>query len=180
MVEAMIALLRGVNVGTAKRVAMADLRGVVEGLGCADVRTHLNSGNVVFTAPPELVATAAERIERAVADDLGVTCAVVTRTGAQLLSIIEANPLSAGDPSKTLVGFFPSVPTKSRVAELIDGLDEPDHIAVLGSELYLWCPDGVLKSPFAKVAWEKALGVPVTMRNWNTTRKLGDLVAAIR
>src|SRR5262245_4461223 len=107
MAETCIALLRGINVGKAKRVAMADLRKLVEGLGYRDVRTLLNSGNVVFTAP-RAAANAAARIEKAMAADLGVSARVTVVTAAQLTAAVTGSPLGkvADDPSRFLIGFF--------------------------------------------------------------------------
>src|SRR5436190_7614221 len=88
-----VALLRGINVGRAKRVAMADLRALIEGLGYGDVRTLLNSGNVVFTAPRAAPDNAAARIEKALATDLGVSARVTVLTAQELAEAVAANPL---------------------------------------------------------------------------------------
>src|SRR5881628_2807318 len=99
-----VALIRGINVGRAKRVAMADLRALVEDLGYGDVRTLLNSGNVVFTAP-RAGRGAADRIEKALAARLGVPARVTVLTAAELAAAISENPLRevAKDPSRLLV-----------------------------------------------------------------------------
>jgi uncharacterized protein (DUF1697 family) len=95
MASKQVALLRGINVGRAKRVSMADLRALVENLGYGDVRTLLNSGNIVFTSPRAAPGDAAARIERALAAELGVAARVTVVTAAELAAAVSANPLLA-------------------------------------------------------------------------------------
>src|SRR6187455_453211 len=97
-----VALLRGINVGTAKRVAMADLRELVEGLGFGDVRTLLNSGNVVFTAKGKAAVDAAARIEQGLTTRCGVSARVTVVSAAELAEAVARNPLGklADDPSR--------------------------------------------------------------------------------
>ncbi|MGZ3461259.1 MAG: DUF1697 domain-containing protein, partial [Archangium sp.] len=100
-----IALIRGINVGRAKRVAMAELRALVEELGYTDVRTLLNSGNVVFTTPGRTAGNAAARIEAALATGLGVPARVTVLSAGELATVVAENPLLAvaTDPSRLLV-----------------------------------------------------------------------------
>src|SRR5690242_2612616 len=102
-----VALLRGINVGRAKRVAMADLRALVEGLGFGEVRTLLNSGNVVFTAP-DTAAGAAAHIEAALAERLGVSSRVTVLAATELAAVLAGNPLTAvaTDPSRFLIAIL--------------------------------------------------------------------------
>jgi len=101
------ALLRGINVGRAKRIAMADLRDAFESLGYRNVRTLLNSGNVVFDGPAQPVARHAARIRKSVADDLGVDALVVVKTADEVAGAIAENKLAkiATDPKRLLVVF---------------------------------------------------------------------------
>ena len=117
MKDRRIALLRGINVGRAKRVAMADLRAVVEGLGYCDVRTVLNSGNVVFSAPGETADRAAHRIEAALPGALGVASKVTALTAETLAAIVADNPLKvgAGSPSRLMVVFLGKASDRSRL-----------------------------------------------------------------
>jgi uncharacterized protein (DUF1697 family) len=176
-----IALIRGINVGTAKRVAMADLRELLSGLGYGDVRTLLNSGNAVFsTKDPIETVTAA--IEHGLRDDLKVPARVLVRTRAQVVAAMRADPFGdiATDGSKHFLGFLDSSPTKpvGEIAELADDADTaPDIARLVDGHLYLWCPAGISKATFAAVSWDKKLGTAVTIRNWNTVGKLVDLAA---
>lgn len=169
-----IALLRGVNVGRNKRIAMADLRALLAGLGYSDVQTLLQSGNAVFRSADPAPAVAAA-IEQALLRELGVQSTVIVRSAAELRAAIAANPLldRATDPAKHLVGFLAGEPDQEK-AQSLAALDlGPDQARLAGRELYLWCPDGVLAA--TGVNWERQLGVAVTMRNWNTVTKLAAM-----
>jgi uncharacterized protein (DUF1697 family) len=168
-----VALLRGINVGRAKRVAMADLRALVEGLGYRDVRTLLNSGNVVFTAPRAAPRDAAARIEKALATGLGVSSLVTALTAAELAAAVAECPLLevADDPSRLLVAFLRGPSDRSKVEPLVKQGWAPEALAVGTRVAYLWCPEGVLASRLAETVG-RALGDAVTTRNWATVRKL--------
>jgi len=179
MAEQVVALLRGINVGRNKRVAMADLRRLLVELGYTEPRTLLNSGNAVFGCPAGQVAGAAAAIEAAIADRLGVRCAVLTRTGKHLATVLRNNPLAdvATEPARYLVGFLSRPMDKAAVSELLSQDFGPDQLRIAGSEAYLWCPSGIADSPLPKLAWSK-FGVDVTTRNWNTVVKLAELAGS--
>jgi uncharacterized protein (DUF1697 family) len=171
-----VALLRGINVGRNKRLAMADLRQLLQDLGYIDVITHLNSGNAIFTSPLDPLTTA-DAIQQALVRELGVAANVIVRTHAELAAAVAANPLRAvaTDPAKQLLGFFSATPDAERVQALALPMGEgaaDDQFRIIGKHLYLWCPRGVLDSMFSTVDWDKRLGVATTMRNWNTATKL--------
>lgn len=176
MKDRKIALLRGINVGRAKRVAMADLRAVVEGLGYSDVRTVLNSGNVVFSAPGETADRAAHRIEAALPGALGVASKVTALTAETLAAIVAENPLKvgAGSPSRLLVVFLNKASDRSRLDSLVDHDWAPDILGLGPRAAYLWCPQGFLVSRLAESAG-RALGPAATTRNWGTVMKLHAL-----
>lgn len=169
------ALIRGINVG-GKRVAMADLRTLVTGLGYTGVRTLLNSGNVVFStrASP---ATAASRLEAGMASELGVTARVVVLTAAEVAEIVRKNPLAnvATNPSRLLVSVLANPADRRRLAPLLRQRWAPGALALGRRVAYLWCPDGILDSPLLE-AVAKALGDAVTSRNWGTMTKLHALL----
>lgn len=171
-----IALLRGINVGRAKRVAMADLRGLVEDLGFTRVRTLLASGNVVFAAPGVAPSEAAAAIREALAARLGLAVRVTVVTAAELDTAAEENPLALKDrdPSRLLVAFPADSTVLSRLATLAEEEWAPEALAVGSRAAYLWCPDGILGGRLAK-AVDRAVGDAVTSRNVATVRKLRDL-----
>lgn len=175
-----IALIRGINVGRNKRVAMADLRALLADLGYADVRTLLQSGNAVFSAPGSAAAVATA-VQDAMSEHLKVTARVLVRSPAQLGKAIEADPFGerATEGSKHFLGFVDRAPAKGTVDAVpqlaADADTAPDAARFTAGNLYLWCPNGISKSTLWQVNWDKVLGTAVTLRNWNTVTKLLDL-----
>lgn len=168
-----IALLRGINVGRAKRIAMADLRKIMADLGYTDVRSVLNSGNVIFSAAPLDPMVAATVIEEALVLKLGVAARVIVLTSDELLTIIEENPLLpvTTDPARLLT-FILADPALRAAVEPLCELDWGAGALALGKRAaYVWCPAGVLDSA-AAAALNKQLGDAITSRNWITLSKL--------
>lgn len=174
--ERYIALLRGVNVGRAKKVAMADLRALIEGLGYADVRTILNSGNVVFGGPTSSPDTVAQRIESALVEQLRLESRVTVITAKQLATIMQQNPLLAvGDnPSRLHVAFLRDKSARTRLKPLAEQDWSPDALAIGANAAYLWCPNG-LSSSDLPIAVDKLLRDDVTVRTWGTVSKIAAL-----
>jgi uncharacterized protein (DUF1697 family) len=168
-----VALLRGINVGSHRRVAMADLRELLTGLGYGDVRTLLQSGNVVLTS-----RAAARTLERdlsaAIAKDLGVETEVVVRTRDELAEIVARDLLGeiADDPKRYQVSFCSAAPDPAAVREIEATDVAPEAVAFAGREIYTWHPNGIIRSPLLKLVADRRLGVSATARNWNTVTKL--------
>lgn len=168
-----VALLRGVNVGRAKRVAMADLRALVEDLGYRDVRTLLNSGNVVFTVPGVSRGDPAARIEKAITTRLGLSSKVTVLTAKELAAVVTDNPLRqvADNPSRLFVCFLSNPADQKALKPLVRQDWAPEIMAIGPRVVYLWCPEGMLASRLPE-AVGRALGDAVTTRNWATVMKL--------
>jgi uncharacterized protein (DUF1697 family) len=168
-----VALFRGINVGRAKRVAMADLRVVLENLGYRDVRTLLNSGNAVFNCPKSAPAALAARIEEAMPRKLGVTARVTIVSASELQAAVDRLPLATEgrNPSRLMVGVFRTAADERRVDELMRRNWAPDEVATGPRVVYVWCPDGILESR-AFEAIGRAAGDGITTRNWSTVTKL--------
>ena len=163
-----IALLRGINVGRAKRIAMADLRGLFVGLGHKKVRTLLNSGNVLFQcARPDAVT------RDAIADTCGFAVPVTVVTATDLAEIIRENPLLpvAADPAKHLVAFVAHPRALVPLRSLLKDSWTPDALAIGSQAAYLWCAAGVIDSKLSQMFARRA-GETVTTRNWATVLKL--------
>jgi uncharacterized protein (DUF1697 family) len=170
-----VVLLRGVNVGRAKRIAMADFTALLTGLGLTEVRTLLNSGNAVgaATLAPDPLARA---VEAAIEQRLGFTCDVVVRTRAEVAAAVARDPLAAvaTDPSRYLVVFLGAAPADAAVAKL-RALDlAPEEWVLEDRELYLWMPAGVADSVVSKHLAKGVLGVTWTGRNVATVQKILD------
>jgi uncharacterized protein (DUF1697 family) len=173
MPERCIALLRGVNLAGNKRVPMAELRELVEGLGFTDVRTVLNSGNVVFTARSNAVRGAGARIEQAVLKQIGVSSRVTVLTAAELGAIIDENPLAAvaDNPSRMLIAVFATPDARKQAVELERRTWEPEMLAVGPRAAYLWCANGISAGELSE-AVDRSLKTGVTARNLATMTKL--------
>lgn len=177
-----VALLRGVNVGRAKRIAMADLRKMVSDLGYDDVRSVLNSGNLVFSGQVRSQDEVATQIEEALVLKLGVAARVLVLDAAELAAIVADNPLlgQAGDHSRLLAFILSSphsTPQARQALETLCGQDWRSGATALGERAaYVWCPDGILDSA-AAAALGKQLGDTTTSRNWATVLKLHALCA---
>jgi uncharacterized protein (DUF1697 family) len=171
-----IALLRGINVGKAKRVSMADLCKLVETLGFWDVKSVLNSGNVVFSGPVTKPAAAAAAIEELLVLRLGVAARVIVLDGEELSGIVDDNPLTgvASDPSRLMTFVLADSKMRSLVEPLVGQDWQPGALALGRRAAYVWCPDGVLDSK-AAAAVGKQLGDKTTSRNWSTLSKLHAL-----
>src|SRR5438552_7599119 len=143
-----VALIRGINVGRAKRVAMADLRALVEGLGYRDVDTLLNSGNVVFTVPAGMKGTPSSRIEQAIAARLGVSARVTVVTALELAAIVAENPFVdvADDPSRLLVGVLMDPADRARLKPLTGQKWAPERVGLGRRVVYMWCADSFMAS----------------------------------
>jgi uncharacterized protein (DUF1697 family) len=168
-----VALLRGVNVGRARRIAMPDLRTLVEGLGYRDVVTLLNSGNVVFTARGSDAGGIGRRIEKALASRLGVDASVFMLSAAELAVAIAENPLGriAHDPSRFLIGVTANAAGHAKFRSLTNQTWAPEALAVGERVAYLWCAEGIIASRLMQ-AVNRALGDGITARNWATMTKL--------
>ncbi len=173
MPDRRVALLRGVNVGRAKRVAMADLRRVMEGLGYTDVRTLLNSGNVVFTVPSGHARDEAIRIEQTIETTLDVVTRVTVLTGKDVAAAVRGNPFAAvaDDASHLLVLASPDATALAALKPLLKEPWEPERIALGPRVAYLWCARGVAKSRLWSTV-NRALGGACTARNMATMVKL--------
>ena len=178
MASRYVALLRGINVGRAKRVPMADLRAVLEGLGYSDVRTLLNSGNAVFTAPAVLEGDPGGRISKALADRVGVSSRVTVLTAAELAAVVREFPFDgiATDPTRTLVAFLADAADRTRLMPLLKGDWGPDRLAIGTRVAYIWCSEGILASR-ALEGLARELGEGVTTRNYATVAKLDRLAS---
>jgi uncharacterized protein (DUF1697 family) len=172
------ALLRGINLGSHKRVAMADLRALVEDIGCADVRTYVQSGNVVFRSDRR-AADLAGAIASAIDKKLGLDVTVVIRTERQLRDLVADNPFVRTKirPNMLYVTFLAEKPDQSRVRQLLEVSFEPERFEVVGEDVYLFFPNGYGRVRLNNATLERQLGVAATTRNWRTVTALAELTA---
>jgi uncharacterized protein (DUF1697 family) len=172
-----VALFRGINVGKAKRIAMADLRTLLGRLGYTEVQTLLNSGNAVFTGDPESANKHAERIRQAVFKKTGVDALVIIKSAKDMSGIIADNQLSeiAHDHSRLLVALTNDSKGLASVKVLARAAWGDERIHVGKHAAYLWCANGILESKVAS-ALLKGLEGTGTTRNWATLNKIHALM----
>lgn len=157
---------------------MADLRDLLTGLGYSDVRTHLNSGNAIFTSRNRNPVKLSREIEKGIKDRLGLSVRCLVWSGDELRAVLQGNlfQTSATDRSKMLVLFLSERPDPT----LLEAHDPKElareQIRVGDRVIYQWCPDGFLAAPNVGAFAEKHLKVAVTARNWNTVTRLGVLM----
>jgi uncharacterized protein (DUF1697 family) len=165
----LVALLRGINLGAKRRIAMADLRALLEEIGYSDVRTVLASGNAVITGPKSR-----EKLERALAERFGMKVDVVLRTMKELHAVVDADPFGdeVTNPTRYFVVFLDTVPNAAKLKPLLEEDFSPDKLAANGRELYAWCPDGMQDSRLMKTLGRPGLAGTATVRNWATVNKL--------
>jgi uncharacterized protein (DUF1697 family) len=170
---AQVLMLRGINLGPSRRVPMARLRELLTGAGYEDVRTYVQSGNVVLDStakPAELERESA----RLISEEFGFEVPVIARTRAELAKVVRANPLGdlADDPKRYQVSFLSAKLDAETVKALEARVAEPERFVAIGRELYAWHPDGVARSKLWNSLAGKSLGVIATARNWTTVTTL--------
>jgi uncharacterized protein (DUF1697 family) len=164
-----VVLLRGINLAAKRRVAMADLRAWLTDLGYTDVRTLLQSGNVVLSTSKR-PATVRKEVEAALLEGAGFTVDCVLRTAPELRAVVDADPFGdvVTDPSRYLVSFL-DVPGKWPAVD--PAAFEPERVQLAEREAYFWVPGGIQKSKIL-AAFPSRKGEVATVRNWNTVTKL--------
>jgi uncharacterized protein (DUF1697 family) len=171
-----IVLLRGINLGSRNRVAMPALRAALEKDGFDDVRSYLQSGNLVLASSAKADAVA-RKVQCVIAKEFGLEIAVVTRTRAQLAKVVERNPLAkvAKSPKRYQVSFLDAKPSRAVVRRIEEAADPKERVVVEGREIYAWHPDTIARSKLWALLAGQDLGVTATARNWTTVTKLLEL-----
>jgi uncharacterized protein (DUF1697 family) len=176
-----IALLRGINVAGHKPVKMDQLRRAFEALGLEDVKTYVQSGNVVFNAPTQTSENLSRKIEEKIRRDFGIAVPVTVKTSVEVAGVIRNNPFlqeKGIDHSKLHVTFLSQAPQKAALKMLDAIAKTPDQFRCSGKEIYLYCPNGYGITKLSNNALEKALSVRATTRNWKTVTQLYEMTLA--
>jgi len=175
---AVIAMLRGVNLGSYQKVNMEALRKLCGSLGLRDVQTYIQSGNVVFREDTGNLEALARKLEEGIQQNFGFRPDVIVRTIPELRKVIAKNPFASRsgiEPSRLLVVFMASAPARQAREQLLAMPCDPEELRINGRELYIYYPNGMArpKIPIARI--EKMLQSSSTGRNWNTVCKLLDM-----
>jgi uncharacterized protein (DUF1697 family) len=171
-----ILLLRGINLGAHKRVAMPELRALLADAGFEDVRTYVQSGNIVLLsdAPVSEVTPEAERL---IAERFGFEVDVIGRSAAELAEVVRRNPLAdvATNPKRYQVCFLEAEPESGAFDRVATAAVEPEQVVAIGREVYAWHPDGIGRSKLWTKLAGNGLGVRGTARNWTTVTTLLEM-----
>ncbi|HKS97936.1 MAG TPA: DUF1697 domain-containing protein [Rugosimonospora sp.] len=172
-----VLLLRGINVGKARRAAMGDLRQTLTGLGHGGVRTHLQSGNALFTSDEPDTGALEREIGAALAVRFGFDIPCLVRTQDELRRVVAADPFgaTADNPARYTVCFLSAPPDAGWAASVDRAAYHPEQFQVGQREIYAWLPGGIQDSRLARELSDRRLGVTVTARNWNTVTALAAL-----
>jgi uncharacterized protein (DUF1697 family) len=180
-VTTQIALLRGINVGGHKQVAMADLRSLLSKLGFADVQSLLQSGNLMFRSGSQAGSRLERLLENEIEKHLGLQCSIFVRSAAEWREVVARNPFreeARRDPGHLLAMILKSPPEAARLKALQAAIQGSEVVRAAGSCLYIVYPDGVGRSRLTNALIEKTLGTRGTARNWNTVLKLNAIANA--
>jgi uncharacterized protein (DUF1697 family) len=176
-----VAMLRGINVGRGKVVKMERLRASLGSLGFGNVRTYVQSGNVVFESERKSVTELCKKIEARILRDFGFAVPVILKTSKEIEQIISDNPLvkeKGIDHSKLHVTFLSGPPPAATVRTLEPLATSHERFRVLNREVYLYCPDGYGRSKLTNTTIEKKLSLVATTRNWRTVNALLEMAKA--
>jgi uncharacterized protein (DUF1697 family) len=175
-VAQLIVLLRGVNIGPRNRVPMPELRALLTEAGFDDVRTYVQSGNVVLSSTKK-PAQVSRAVKNEIARAFGLDVATVVRTRAELAKVVQRNPLGdvADDPKRYQVSFLDAKPSRAVLRKLEEAAVPPEQLVAVGREIYAWHPAGVARSKLWALLAGRDLGVTATARNWTTVTKLLEL-----
>jgi uncharacterized protein (DUF1697 family) len=172
-------MLRGINVSSQKKVKMADLKTLYESLKFVNVKTYIQSGNVIFDSSISDVGKLKRNIEQNIEKTFGFYVSVIIRSKVEFEGIINRNPFvgqgSTEDDTKLLVTFLTDAPPESIANAIQQFVTKPEALEVRGKEIYLHCPNGYGKSKLSNNFLERKLGVKATTRNWKTVKRLYEL-----
>lgn len=173
-----ISLLRGINVGGHNKIKMETLRALYESLGYRNPQTLLQSGNVVFSTSDRSVDRINKTIQDSIEKKFNFRPNSILRTVSQLRAVIAANPFgkqAVSEPSKLLVTFLAATPAPEALAAALKIKTEPEELRIIGSEVFIYFPNGMARPKMSWPSIERALKTTGTGRNWNTVTKLLEI-----
>jgi len=172
-------LLRGINVGGKNRLPMKELTAMFVNAGCSDVRTYIQSGNVLYGAAQTPGEDVSPLISAAILNRFGYQIPVLTRSAEEFKNIVRANPFMqvGAEADKLHVVFLEELPTGDQVESLDQDRSPGDEFAVMGREIYLHCPNGFANTKLTNTYFDSKLSTRSTTRNWRTVQKLFELAS---
>ena len=173
-----VALLRGINLGGHKKIKMDELRASLAAMGFDEVKTYIQSGNVVFKTAKISDRALSKKIEASILSNFGHSVSVMIRTAEEIKQVIANNPFLKQpdiDQTKLHVMFLAEPPAQSALKQLETLVLKPDQFRSLGKELYFYIPNGVAESAVMKKPIDRVLAIPTTMRNWKTVNTVQQM-----
>lgn len=164
-------MLRGINVGGNRRVKMEELKEVYDLLGCQNVRTYVQSGNVVFEHEEDSLKLAT-KIEKSLKQRFGLDIVILIRTDRELKKVLEKNPFAEKDESKLHVTFLSTKPRSIPIDQIEKAVTGEEAFSISDREIYLFLPNGYGRTKLSNNFFERVLKVAATTRNWRTTKTL--------
>jgi len=174
-----VSLLRGINVSGKNAIAMAELRALYEQLGLSEVRSYVQSGNVLFASRSGSPGALEKKIEAAVAKTFGASVTVLVRKGSEIERLLRENPFATEpkiDPTKLHVTFLAKKPSAAALAKLAEVTCGRERFHAAGHHIYLHCPDGYGRAKLNNNLLERKLAVAATTRNWRTVTRLVEML----
>ena len=178
---AYLALLRSINLGRHNKISMPDLRSLFESLGCSQVATYIQSGNVVFTLETGADVAIGSELERLIDENLGVETVLLIRSKSEIEAVVAGNPFQAPDydVSNVHVTFLATAGESDLSSKTDASAYQPDRFVRSGREVYLYCPEGYGRTRLTNAFWERQLKTPATTRNWRTVTTLRDMFTGL-
>jgi uncharacterized protein (DUF1697 family) len=173
-----IAMLRGINVGGHKRIKMEQLRRSFEALGFEQVKTYIQSGNVVFKSTKLPAVALSKKIEEKILSEFGFPVSIIARSADEMSKMIANNPFLKErgiDQEKLHVMFLSDAPAPAALKKLVDLSAPPDQLRYSDREIYFYLPNGVSGSVLMKSPVDRVLSVVTTTRNWRTVNSLHQM-----
>jgi uncharacterized protein (DUF1697 family) len=175
----MLAMLRGINVSGQKKVPMLQLRTMFEELKFKNVKTYIQSGNVIFESKDTNESMLSKKIGKKIMDVFGFDVSVVIRTEEELSSAIKKNPFVKEKDvqlDRLYVTFLSESPSKENMEKIKLPENTSDRFVISGKEVYLYCPGGYGETKLSNNFFENKLKVVATTRNWRTTNVLLEMM----
>ena len=180
MLGSHVALMRGINVGGKNKLPMKDLVALFVEVGCRQVRTYIQSGNVVFEGDAELAERVVTDVPTRIAARFGLSVPVIVRTAEEVRDAVSMHPFvaEAADLKHLHMGFLADTPSADAVASLDPARSAVDAFAVMGKEIFLHVPGGMARTKLTTDYFDRRLGTVLTVRNWRTVNKLLEMLAS--
>ncbi len=173
-----LSMLRGINVGGQNKIKMEELKSLYESLGFKNIRTYIQSGNVIFGSAGKDTKELSNLIEEKIKEVFRLSVSVLLRTPAELQHIIDANPFINDkhiDTGKLYITFLSIAPKASALSEMKEIRGDPDKFYIVDREIYLYCPDGYGRTKFSNDFFERKSGIAATTRNWKLVNTLLEM-----